>query len=572
MIAAGYFVMLVWPVVAIWLFRRYHPATALTLTVIGGYLIMPTRIAFNLPGFPAFDKFSAGAIAALIGVAVGFYGMSPRERGRILAGLSDGMVLKGALPRSAVALLLLGMVIVGNFGTVLSNGDPLVYERLTIPGNTLYDAVSQLATIGWSLIVFILARKFLGHPGAHRRMLAALCVLGLIYFVAVAWEVRFSPQLSVHLYGVFPHSFLQHMRGSGFRPIVFLQHGLMVSIFMCCAALAALALWRDSRSRASQAESRRWLMVSGVLFLGLLLCKGMGAILIYLALAPVMILGRAGLRLSVAALIALVLLTYPALRTALSGALDALADYISQFNPTRADSFSFRLYYESLLLDRASERPLFGWGSWGRDRVRDIWGNDISVSDGFWIITLGIFGWVGYIATMGLLALPGIVLALRKIRYQVSPTTAAVALILAANLIDMIPNYGISPVTWLLAGALAGRLELGRLTQSALDEQPIGPRVSAYSRRAPRPGPSALAMAGGAGHGEGGDAPGHDPATGGREAQTLRSRGEGATRLSRRDAAQIRRSKTRTDADAGATLTTHRARPTPPETPDTPGD
>ena len=36
----------------------------------------------------------------------------------------------------------------------------------------------------------------------------------------------------------------------------------------------------------------------------------------------------------------------------------------------------------------------------------DIWGNDVSVSDGGWIITLGQFGVFGFLAEFGLLAWP----------------------------------------------------------------------------------------------------------------------------------------------------------------------
>jgi hypothetical protein len=60
---------------------------------------------------------------------------------------------------------------------------------------------------------------------------------------------------------------------------------------------------------------------------------------------------------------------------------------------------------------------------------------------------------------MGLLAVPPILLALRRRREAIDPATAALALILAVNLIDLLPNSGLTPITWLLAGALAGRLE-----------------------------------------------------------------------------------------------------------------
>ena len=34
-------------------------------------------------------------------------------------------------------------------------------------------------------------------------------------------------------------------------------------------------------------------------------------------------------------------------------------------------------------------RPIFGWGGWGRNRVYDEMGNDMAVTDGYWIIFFG---------------------------------------------------------------------------------------------------------------------------------------------------------------------------------------
>ena len=44
-------------------------------------------------------------------------------------------------------------------------------------------------------------------------------------------EVRLSPQINTWIYGFFQHDFIQMMRYGGFRPIVFLPHGLWVAFF-----------------------------------------------------------------------------------------------------------------------------------------------------------------------------------------------------------------------------------------------------------------------------------------------------------------------------------------------------
>ena len=96
-----------------------------------------------------------------------------------------------------------------------------------------------------------------------------------------------------------------------------------------------------------------------------------------------------------------------------------------------------------------------------------------SVADGRWIITLGIYGWIGFLAEFGLIALPMALLWRETVtRRDASEALhiAPLSLILAINLFDMLPNATLTPLTWLIAGALTGyaevlraeRLQLGR--------------------------------------------------------------------------------------------------------------
>jgi len=73
----------------------------------------------------------------------------------------------------------------------------------------------------------------------------------------------------------------------------------------------------------------------------------------------------------------------------------------------RAQSLKYRLDNEQALLSRASERFLFGWDVFGRNRIYDEQTvRDMNVTDGQWIITIGQFGLVGFLLQFGLLALP----------------------------------------------------------------------------------------------------------------------------------------------------------------------
>ena len=132
----------------------------------------------------------------------------------------------------------------------------------------------------------------------------------------------------------------------------------------------------------------------------------------------------------------------------------------------REGSLAVRFFNENQLLERASQRWLFGWGRYGRSWIYDESGRETSVPDGQWIITLGGYGVVGFLAEFGLLALP-IFSTARALRFAESPKEkaflSALALILAINVFDLLPNSSLRPWTWLIAGALLGRAETLRL-------------------------------------------------------------------------------------------------------------
>ena len=74
----------------------------------------------------------------------------------------------------------------------------------------------------------------------------------------------------------------------------------------------------------------------------------------------------------------------------------------------RAKSLQFRFRNEDMLAEKALRRAMWGWGRFGKSRVYDENGKDISTTDGLWIITLGISGIVGLTAVTAIYLLPGI--------------------------------------------------------------------------------------------------------------------------------------------------------------------
>ena len=464
------------PLVIFWLFANRSPAAAVTAAVLGAYLLLPRNYSIELPAVPSLNKDSIPALAAALAAAIMVTG--PR-----LQALAPGMVLPGLWPRSRVVRILFIMMLVGSVATVLTNGDVLRYGPQALPALRPYDAASSLGNTLFALLPFLLARKYLAHPDAQAILLAGLVMAGILYSLPALYEVRMSPQLSRDIYGYFPHDWVQHIRAGGFRPVVFLHHGLWLAIFFCASFLAAMSLWRSSSGR----NRMRWLLASAWLFMTLVLSKGVGALGIGLLLGAMILFLPIRLQVIGAAALAAVLLVYPMLRGADMVPTEAALTLAQAVDPDRAASLRFRLENEDILLDKANQRPAFGWGGWGRNRVFDDEGRDISVTDGYWVLAIGTRGWIGYLAEFGLLLVPMIFLGLRWKTLALTPATAGLALALTANMIDLIPNATLTPVTWLLAGALAGRLELGHVADTAAEPPAPGPaRHSAYTRQTRR--------------------------------------------------------------------------------------
>jgi hypothetical protein len=184
---------------------------------------------------------------------------------------------------------------------------------------------------------------------------------------------------------------------------------------------------------------------------------------------------RVGVHLAV--VVAVGALIYPALRAEGLIPTKVLLDTAASISAERAGSLDARFREEQDLLGRASERPLFGWGRFGRARIYDPkTGEDISTTDGFWIGTLGDFGLFGFLTTFGLLALPVFraASALRLINSMRDRVFfSALTLIVAFGIVDLIPNAFLTPWSWLLEGALLGRAEALRVAAQKKAATPL---------------------------------------------------------------------------------------------------
>ena len=151
--------------------------------------------------------------------------------------------------------------------------------------------------------------------------------------------------------------------------------------------------------------------------------------------------------------------------------VEAMLEQIAAISEERAGSLRFRFVNEDILKERAMLKPLFGWGSWGRNHILDpVSGNLLTVTDGRWIIVIGVYGWIGFLAEFCLLTLP-IFLMLRESKASygadITPYAGVISLLLAINVFDMIPNATLTPLTWRFCGALLGYAETLRAERIA---------------------------------------------------------------------------------------------------------
>jgi hypothetical protein len=143
-----------------------------------------------------------------------------------------------------------------------------------------------------------------------------------------------------------------------------------------------------------------------------------------------------------------------------------VSDWLAKnYSAERAQSLQFRFENEELLRAKALERPLFGWGGFGRNRVYDYdWKGelvDISVTDSYWIIVFGVNGIYGLVTFTLTLLNPVFIFAVFRypaktwLHPKVGPA-AALSVSLVLFFLDSLLNVGFNPTFPLICGGLSG--------------------------------------------------------------------------------------------------------------------
>jgi hypothetical protein len=414
---------------------------AATVAVIGAWLLLPPY-AIPISNFPDYSRNTAATIGMILGTL--FFGFD-----RILA----------FRPRW-FDLPMLGWCFWGIASSL--HNDLGVYDGLS-------DALNQ--ALYWGM-PYLLGRLYFSNHDGVRDFTVAMTIGGLAYVLPCIWEMRMSPHLLQDIYGI---AHWQGTKFGGFRPHVFFRTGLECGMWMTAASLTAWWLWRCAvLTRLGQFSFGK--VVLPILLITTILCRATGALVL---LAGGMVMLWASTRFKTRLLLMALVLFGPLyvcvrVQNLWSGAqLVQVARAV--FGDERAQSLQDRFHYEDLLITKAVQQPVYGWGGWNRSAVyfdenyRDF-DHQVPV-DGLWIATFGSKGLVGLSLLYLAMELP-VMLFLWRFparlwhRPQMAPVTLA-ATLLGLYMIDCISNGFVNIIYVTLAGALISimpdQLEVGPL-------------------------------------------------------------------------------------------------------------
>jgi hypothetical protein len=425
--------MLCWIPIILYLFQRYPAQQAVIIGFITAWLFLP-QAEFPLPGLPDYTKISATCYGVLLASVI--YDFKRFKRFQF-------------------SLIDLPMLIwcICPFFSSLSN-DLGIYDGIAA-------IVSQ--TITWG-IPYFLGRIYLDNLAGLSKLAFGIFIGGIVYIPLCLIEVRFSPQLHRIVYGYHAHSFAQTMRYGGFRPTVFMQHGLEVGMWMMAATLIGIWLWKAGCIKQIYGIPISWLVVA--LLVTFIFLKSTGAyLLLFLGIIILLIAWQFNTSITMILLI-LAITFYLGQNTITSEHFtnQFINSLENVFPADRIRSLQFRLDNEMILKEKAQQRILFGWGGWGRNRVYDYnWENelvDISIADSLWIITFGINGLVGLVSLFSVFFTP--IISFITIcpssnwsRREIAPV-AALVVVLTLYTLDCLLNAMINPIFIVAFGGITG--------------------------------------------------------------------------------------------------------------------
>lgn len=415
-----------WIPLVLLLFATLPPRRAILISFLLAWLFLPVA-EYEVRGIPNFAKMSATSLGVLLGIV-----------------LFDATRLSGLRLRWFDLPMLVWICV--PMASSLTNG------------LGAYDGLSAVIDHGivWGVPYFV-GRMYFIDLLALRDLAVAVVIGGLLYIPLCLYEIRMSPQLHTMVYGFHQHVFAQSIRGGGWRPTVFMQHGLAVAMWMAMTSLLAIWLWQ-TRTVKNIRNIPMSILVPALVVTAVL-CKSVGALALLIVGVTALSATQWTRSATIVLLLVMIAPVYLTARVAMSWDASSVVAMVYQLERDRAESLHMRLYNERRIVDITMNRPLFGWGRWGGYRNVDDDGGAV-VTDSLWILALGQTGFIG-LAAIGLTLLLPTMLLMNRTRCRGWHTSeragaAGLAVVLVLFVIDSLFNSMLNPLYLLAAGGLAG--------------------------------------------------------------------------------------------------------------------
>jgi hypothetical protein len=431
--------LLLWIPLSVVVFAYAKPHRAVAYLLIFGTILLPELAYFDIKLMPNMNKKTI--TCAWVFIPALFWAKKELKQANL-----------GKLP-----WCLFGLLVIVEMGRAWTNLDPILVGGRVVPPIFAHTALTFI--IDDFLVVFVpffLGAALFRDRDTLRDFMRIFCTAGIVYIPMVLLEIRFSPQMHNFVYGYYQHSWLQVMRDGAFRPMVFMQHGLAVALFMATCGVLAFGLYK-AKEKLGKTSALPWAIFITAL-VGM--SHSLGALIFVAALGPLVWLGSPKMQLRVAVLLAALVMFYPMLRAYDWFPTKGILEIARSISEDRAGSLAFRFENEDIALRRALTRPLFGWGGFERIFVFDEESGDaISTLDGAWLITYCATGVTGFVARFGLLTWP-VWLAFRRIRRIPGKSEqmmiGAMGVATAMVAVDLLPNGMFTYFPHLFAGVLLG--------------------------------------------------------------------------------------------------------------------
>ncbi len=88
---------------------------------------------------------------------------------------------------------------------------------------------------------YLVGRLYFADPDSLKFLCRVFFIAGLMYIPLILYELKMSPQLHRIVWGYMQHDFSQTIRGGGYRPMVFMEHGIMLGMWVCIASM--IGVW-----------------------------------------------------------------------------------------------------------------------------------------------------------------------------------------------------------------------------------------------------------------------------------------------------------------------------------------